>query len=75
MRDKGKKFGFKWQGEEDSVHFDYINNEPNDKWLRPSKNKWIPNIDPVTTKTKSSGTKIGSKPDANFGDRMNVSLI
>ena len=60
MRDKGKKFGFKWQGEEDPVHFDYINNEPNDKWLRPGKNKWIPNIDPVTTKTKSSGTKTGS---------------
>ena len=69
MRDKGKKFGFKWQGEEDPVHFDYINNEPNDKWLRPGKNKWIPNIDPVTTKTKSSGTKTGSKPDTNFGDR------
>ena len=69
MRDKGKKFGFKWQGEGDPVHFDYINNEPNDKWLRPGKNKWIPNIDPVTTKTKSSGTKTGSKPDSNFGNR------
>ena len=55
MRDKGSKFGFKWQGEGDPVHFDFYNNEPNDKWLRPGKNKWIPNIDPVTTKTKSSG--------------------
>ena len=55
MRDKGTKFGFKWQGEGDPVHFDFYNNEPNDKWLRPGKNKWIPNIDPVTTKTKSSG--------------------
>ena len=69
MRDKGKKFGFKWQGEGDPVHFDFYNNEPNDKWLRPGKNKWIPNIDPVTTKTKSSGTKTGSKPDSNFGNR------
>jgi len=55
MRDKGAKFGFKWQGENDPVHFDFYNNEPNDKWLRPGKNKWIPNVDPVTTKEKSSG--------------------
>ena len=71
MRDKGSKFGFKWQGEGDPVHFDFYNNEPNDKWLRPGKNKWIPNIDPVTTKTKSSGNvKTASKPDSNFGNRM-----
>ena len=70
MRDKGAKFGFKWQGENDPVHFDFYNNEPNDKWLRPGKNKWIPNVDPVTTKTKSSGNiKTASKPDANFGNR------
>ena len=55
MRDKGKKFGFAWQGEGDPVHFDYLNNEKNDKWLQPGKNKWIPDIDPVTSKTKSSG--------------------
>ena len=55
MRDKGKKFGFQWQGEGDPVHFDYLNNEKNDKWLQPGKNKWIPNIDPVTSETKSSG--------------------
>ena len=55
MRDKGKKFGFQWQGEGDPVHFDYLNNEKNDKWLQPGKNKWIPDIDPVTSKTKSSG--------------------
>jgi hypothetical protein len=71
MRDKGSKFGFKWQGEGDPVHFDFYNNEPNDKWLKPGKNKWIPNIDPVTTKTKSSGNvKTASKPDSNFGNRM-----
>ena len=55
MREKGKKFGFEWQGEGDPVHFDYENNEKNDKWLQPGKNKWIPNIDPVTSETKSSG--------------------
>ena len=55
MREKGKKYGFQWQGEEDPVHFDFINGEDNDKWLRPGKNKWIPNIDPAETKKSSSG--------------------
>ena len=36
----------------DPVHFDFINNDDNDKWLQPGKNKWIPNIDdPVGAKT------------------------
>ena len=74
MRDKGKKFGFAWQGEGDPVHFDYINNEPNDKWLRPGKNKWIPNIDPVTTKTKSSGKKTATKSDLNYANREEQEL-
>jgi len=55
MREKGKKYGFQWQGEEDPVHFDFINGEENDKWLKPGKNKWLPNVDPVETKTNSSG--------------------
>ena len=55
MRRKGKKYGFQWQGEDDPVHFDFINGEDNDKWLRPGKNKWIPNIDPAETEKSSSG--------------------
>ena len=55
MRRKGKKYGFQWQGKDDPVHFDFINGEDNDKWLRPGKNKWIPNIDPAETETNSSG--------------------
>ena len=31
MRNNGSKFGFKWQGEADPVHFDFWNNEPNNK--------------------------------------------
>ena len=55
MRDNGKKYGFQWQGEGDPVHFDYYNNEPNDKWLQPGKNKWIPNLDdPVGTPSSGS---------------------
>tara|TARA_B100000424_G_C22865784_1_gene461186 strand:- start:458 stop:1084 length:627 start_codon:yes stop_codon:yes gene_type:complete len=75
MRDKGAKFGFKWQGENDPVHFDFYNNEPNDKWLRPGKNKWIPNVDPVTTKTKSSGNvKTATQSDLNYANREEQEL-
>ena len=70
MRDKGAKFGFKWQGENDPVHFDFYNNEPNDKWLRPGKNKWIPNVDPVTTKEKSSGAVKTASTDTSWADRI-----
>ena len=75
MRDKGSKFGFKWQGEGDPVHFDFYNNEPNDKWLRPGKNKWIPNVDPVTTKTKSSGNvKTATKSDLDYANREEAEM-
>jgi hypothetical protein len=56
MRDNGKKYGFQWQGEGDPVHFDYYNNEPNDKWLQPGKNKWIPNLDDPVGSPSSGST-------------------
>ena len=56
MRDNGKKYGFEWQGEGDPVHFDYYNNEPNDKWLQPGKNKWIPNLDDPVGAPSSGST-------------------
>ncbi len=62
MRDKGKKFGFQWQGEKDPVHFDFINNDNNDKWLRPGKNKWIPNIDDPVGDPSSGEQKSGGSP-------------
>ena len=65
MRDKGKKFGFQWQGEKDPVHFDYYNNEPNDKWLKPGKNKWIPNLDDPVGKPSGSGD--GGAPQGGGG--------
>ena len=60
MRDKGKKFGFAWQGEGDPVHFDYLNNEKNTKWLQPGKNKWIPNVDDPVGKPSSGAVKTAS---------------
>ena len=62
MRDKGKKFGFQWQGEKDPVHFDFINNDDNDKWFRPGKNKWIPNIDDPVGAPSSGEQKSGGSP-------------
>ncbi len=60
MRENGEKFGFKWQGEGDPVHFDLYNNEPNDKWLKPGKNKWIPNLDDPVGKPSSGAVKTAS---------------
>ena len=68
MRDKGKKFGFQWQGEKDPVHFDYYNNEPNDKWLKPGKNKWIPNLDDPVGKPSGSGD--GGAPQGGGGSSV-----
>ena len=62
MRDKGKKFGFQWQGEKDPVHFDFINNDDNDKWLRPGKNKWMPNVDDPVGDPSSGEQKSGGQP-------------
>ena len=56
MRKNGKKYGFQWQGEEDPVHFDFINGEDNDKWLKKGKNKWLPDIPPEESKVSSSGS-------------------
>ena len=62
MRDKGKKFGFQWQGEKDPVHFDFINNDRNNKWLEPGKNKWRPNIDDPVGDPSSGEQKSGGQP-------------
>ena len=64
MREKGKKFGFQWQGEQDPVHFDFYNNEPNDKWLKPGKNKWIPNVDDPVGAPSSGTQKAGGAPQS-----------
>ena len=54
MRENGSKYGFKWQGEKDPVHFDFWNNEPNDKWLQPGNRDWIPNNIAAPEKKNSS---------------------
>ena len=70
MRDKGKKFGFEWQGEKDPVHFDFINNDENNKWLQPGKNKWIPNIDDPVGDPSSGEQKSGGSPQK--GDTSSI---
>ena len=70
MRDKGKKFGFEWQGEKDPVHFDFLNNDQNNKWLQPGKNKWIPNIDDPVGDPSSGEQKSGGSPQK--GDTSSI---
>ena len=42
MRMNAKQFGFEWQGEHDPVHFDFISNEENTKYLQHGNDSWIP---------------------------------
>ena len=42
MRMNAKQFGFEWQGENDPVHFDFITNEENTKYLQHGNDSWIP---------------------------------
>ena len=40
MRKNGGKFGFRWQGDRDPVHFDFMNDQPNDYWLQEGRTGW-----------------------------------
>jgi len=42
MREHGHKYGFHWEGPSDPVHFDFINNEPREKYLKPENSDWKP---------------------------------
>ena len=70
MRNNGSKFGFKWQGEADPVHFDFWNNEPNNKWLQPGNTDWMPNskdMDPVGKKSSGQTTMPSTSSPSNGG--------
>ena len=70
MRNNGSKFGFKWQGEADPVHFDFWNNEPNNKWLQPGNTDWMPNskdMDPVGKKSSGQTTLPSTTSPSNGG--------
>ena len=49
MRMNAKQFGFEWQGEKDPVHFDFITNEENTKYLQHGNDSWIPKKDKSKT--------------------------
>ena len=40
MRKNGGKYGFRWQGDSDPVHFDFLNDQPNDYWLQEGRTGW-----------------------------------
>ena len=59
MRTHGHKFGWHWEGPRDPVHFDFINNEPRDKYLQPDNNDWKPeNQAPDPKEGSSTGGKM-----------------
>lgn len=42
MKKFGPKYGWRWQGDSDPVHFDYMEGAPaNDHWLQPGRNDWM----------------------------------
>ena len=62
MRIHGHKFGWHWEGPRDPVHFDFINNEPRDKYLQPEFGDWKPeNQAPDNQEASStSGKMVGA---------------
>ena len=42
MKEHGPKFGWRWQGNDDPVHFDYMQGAPdNTHWMQPGRNDWM----------------------------------
>ena len=42
LKANGPKFGWRWQGESDPVHFDYMKGAPdNTHWMQPGRNDWM----------------------------------
>ena len=42
MKEHGPKFGWRWQGNADPVHFDYMQGAPdNTHWMQPGRNDWM----------------------------------
>ena len=62
MRIHGHKFGWHWEGPRDPVHFDFINNEPRDKYLQPDNTDWKPENDAPDNQEASStsGKMVGA---------------
>ena len=63
MREHGHKHGFHWEGPSDPVHFDFINNEPRDKYVQPDKDQWLPKEG-----DKGGATTTGGKLVSVIGD-------
>lgn len=42
LKANGPKFGWRWQGEADPVHFDFMKGAPdNTHWMQPGRNDWM----------------------------------
>ncbi len=59
MRVHGHKFGWHWEGPKDPVHFDFINNEPREKYLQPDNTDWKPENKSPDNQKREAGTTGG----------------
>ena len=59
MKEHGPKFGWRWQGNADPVHFDYMKGAPdNTHWMQPGRNDWMQG-------NLKTGEKVASLKSAN----------
>ena len=62
LKANGPKFGWRWQGEADPVHFDYMKGaQDNTHWMQPGRNDWMQGnlktgekVSSITTTTKKT---------------------
>ena len=69
MREHGHKYGFHWEGPSDPVHFDFINNEPREKYLKPENSDWKPE-----QKDKKEASSKGGKMVSAIGNFLKKKL-
>ena len=58
MRQHGRNYGFNWVGAEDPVHFDFVSDESNTKYLQPDNNDWMPDDPADEGEAKNKGNVV-----------------
>jgi len=72
MLQNGKKYNFEWSGPEDAVHFNFVNNESNTKYLndlqpRRSRNNMERGLEPVPRDKDLALNLLSKKTKAKIG--------
>ena len=72
MRDNGNKFGFKWEGPKDPVHFDYKTDETRQKYMEGDKADWKEDEEKKDTASGIGGKLLQIASGALKGDPADV---